>query len=146
MRRLFCAQRVSTNSSETPAARLCLGAPGAAGAAVYEGSSVSSSYGTTVPSQLLSGGGIAGSGGGGRGRRPLYLVRQTTVVKIMVGLLALAALVGWKARHLLQSKRQGEGGGQAPAVAMHAVEEGVVVNGVAARRRSHLNKTKRARV
>jgi hypothetical protein len=147
MRRLFCAQSLPTNSTGAAAARLCLGATGAAGAAVYEGSASASSadvYSDEVPSRLRSGGGIAGSGG--RSRRQ-YSCSKWCVLKLMVGLLALAAFVGWSVRHHLIGRRAALKAHAAdvhvaeelpPPAMTPALEEGVVSgSGAAARRRAH---------
>ena len=161
MRRLYCAQSEATNSSVP---RLCLGVEGVAGAAVYEGSSsyegsIMSSkaaarigsyiYGATVPSQLRSGGGIAGSGGARR--PPPRLIRQSTVIKLMIGMLLCAALMGWKARHHLVGRRAQtfvfHASGPPPASSEPTSDECYAVSGAgaAARRRPHLHPSKRAR-
>lgn len=145
-------------------ARLCKGAGSSPrGTAVYESDPV---YGTTVPSQLMSGGGIAGAGGSSRRNRPI--VRQSTIIKIMLGLLLLATVFGWRMRHLLtrSSKPAEKADGAAPFVvhpgggvstapfavgtaidqAVQDCEEGVVSGGgQAARRRARLHSSKRAR-
>lgn len=165
MRRLYCAQNAAPLSSSTsvpnaskstPTMRLCLGSEGAAGAAVYEGSSAGTDvYGTIVPSELRSGGGTAGVGGNGRARRPTHVVRQSTVLKLMIAMLALAALIGWKARHHCIGRRGGAVTAPLPAAQTATAlpppgERGdeAVVNSAApaaARRRVHLAPAKRVR-
>lgn len=193
MRRLYCAQSVGVgtpasasvkpadaNASESgdggggsvgsATAKLCQGAGASpTGAAVYEGSSEGDIvYGTTVPSELLSGGGIVGVGGGERGRgRPVNLVRQSTVVELLLGMLCLAAFLGWKAQHFATAGSKANHPKVSDGVIVHATgtppahgvavgglatvaeadcEEGVVNgDGKAARRRVHLSPTKRAR-
>ena len=110
-------------------------------------------------SELRSGGGIGGTGGARR-QRPAHLVRQSTVLKLMCALLALAALLGWKARHHLVGSSTGDkrasdspapaslaGGHALPARLAAPVEEdeedGVVVGAASARRR--VQPSKRAR-
>ena len=93
MRRLFCAQSPQGNNASDGITRLCLGAATAGNAHI------------AVPASLRSGGGIAQLAGGRKLRRPKPYFRASTVLKLMVVLLLIAALAGWRLRHHLARKR-----------------------------------------
>ena len=150
MRRLFCAQqdmdgslRNSTGTGDA-VGRLCLGRAAVIAAAVH-GAAAAAQGGGSGAFQLSSGGRAGVGGGGMRQRRVL---RASTVVKLMLVLLACALVTGWKMRHLITGKRQRQQSDHSSTQTAEGWEgcrysEGIVGGDSAARRR---HTPKRARV
>ena len=143
MRRLFCAQQMPSNATGDGIARLCLGrAAQQQRAAVAAGGSSSTGTGSSGDFTLSSGGRAGVGGGGTRQRRPL---KASTVFKLMLALLGLALLCGWRVRHFLIAKRarvEGDSDGMQTA---SRLSDQVVSAGAATRRRWRTGE-KRARL
>lgn len=113
MRRLYCAQKTTSKTIEQ-VARLCLGASAE--------SSIASGTGVSIPSSSV----LAPA----KKRR---LLRATTVWKLLLAVMLLACLVGWKMRSFRHSKRR-----MRPCDETQEETECEVVSGAAARRCSSL--------